>query len=531
METPRRKAGRWPGFGLRMLGAVLWAAMWLPVQAGETVVQTDSTVRQLTLDEAVTLALAQNPDIRTALQEIERTRGLFIEVRAQALPQISLTGGYNQQDPNLLESPGGFGSSGSSQADASPSPTPEPPPQDSGGEGGGGGTVPMADEISAPPEETPETDNSMSGFGFRNDKSWQISLQARQALYAGGQLGSALKIARYRQDTSYFQLLETVNTVIADVRKAFYQILLNRALIGVQQQSVELLRQQLDEQNSRFEVGTVPRFNVLRAEVELANVQPDLIRAENAYLVSRLQLARLLGIPSNAGLDEVRPPVDAVGRLDTSRRPLPLSQALALARVQRPFLKVQRKAILIEAESITQTLTAYKPRLYATGGYTVRNSSLSDDLAETVNGWFFGIEGNWAIFDGFATYGKTKQAKARLESAKIGYDDSVLQVELEVQDALTRLQAARALVLSQTKNQEQALEALRLSRERLDVGAGTQLEVLDARVALTRAQATEVQARYDYNVALADFEKATGGATQYDAGFEDPLTRRKKPKR
>ncbi len=515
----RVRTDRGPQFYLILaLGAAALLLNPPPVFAENGPVPADAAVQQLTLDEAVQLALRQNPTVRTALQEIERTRGLVIEIRAQALPQVTLTGNYSQQDPNLLESPGGFGSS-QSQASAQPSPTPDPPAT------GDDTTVPGLTDQTAASSGRSQRGSSAS---FGSDKSWQISVQARQVLYAGGQVRSALRIARYQEDSSYFQLLETVSTVIADVRKAFYQVLLNRALIGVQEQSVELLRQQLDEQNSRFEVGTVPRFNVLRAEVELANVQPDLIRARNAYLVARLQLARLLGVPSNSGGDEVRPPVDAVGRLETSRRPVPLSQALALARVQRPFLKVQRKTILIEAENITQALAGYKPRIYGSAGYTVRNSSLSDDLRETVHGWFFGIEGSWAIFDGFATYGKTKQARARLESAKINYDDSVLQVELEVQDALTRLRAARALVRSQVKNQEQAMEALRLSRERLDVGAGTQLEVLDARVALTRAQATEVQARYDYNAALADFERATGDSTQYDAGFDDPLVRRKR---
>ena len=118
-----------------------------------------------------------------------------------------------------------------------------------------------------------------------------------------------------------------------------------------------------------------------------------------------------------------------------------------------------------------------------------------------------------------------KQARARLESSKVNYDDSVRQVDLEVQTAYAQLQQARETIESQGKNVEQALEAVRLAQERLSAGAGTQLEVLDARVALTRARTTELQARSDYNTALAEFDRATATDTVYDDTFKDPLAK------
>jgi outer membrane protein TolC len=95
-------------------------------------------------------------------------------------------------------------------------------------------------------------------------------------------------------------------------------------------------------------------------------------------------------------------------------------------------------------------------------------------------------------------------------------------VELEVQQAYARLQEARELITSQEKVVEQADEALRLARERLSAGAGTQLDVLNAQVALTRARTTQQEALYDFNVALAEFDRATGANTVYDDSFKDP---------
>jgi len=153
--------------------------------------------------------------------------------------------------------------------------------------------------------------------------------------------------------------------------------------------------------------------------------------------------------------------------------------------------------------------------------------STSDQLDQTVNGWFMGVYGNWAIFDGGATYGKVKTARAQLESAKVNYDDAVLQVELQVQQAIANLKQADETIQSQTKSVEEATEALRLAQERLNAGAGVQLDVLNAQVALLTAQSNQLQAEHDYNVALAQFEYAIGTATHYNDSFDDPVARHK----
>jgi outer membrane protein TolC len=266
----------------------------------------------------------------------------------------------------------------------------------------------------------------------------------------------------------------------------------------------------------------VPRFNVLRAEVEVANVQPNLIRAKNDYILSQIQLGKRLGLaPGPDG----RPEFYCVGEMGITPRHLSLVDALALAKARRPFLKVQRQQILIDAEQIRVELAGYKPRLDASGGYEVRNDATSDDLGRAVNGWFYGISGSWNIFDGFQTYGRVQQARARLEQSKINYDDSVRQVELEVQSAFANLEQARQTVESQKKNVEQAIEAVRLAQERFAAGAGTQLEILDARVALTQARTTEYQARSDYNRDIAELDRATATQTKYNEAFKDPLVK------
>src|SRR5204862_1626911 len=97
--------------------------------------------------------------------------------------------------------------------------------------------------------------------------------------------------------------------------------------------------------------------------------------------------------------------------------------------------------------------------------------------------------------------------------------DDVRQVELEIQQAYSNLQQNRELIQSQEKNVEQAEEALRLAKARLDAGAGTQLDVLNAQVQLLTAQSTRLQALFGYNSSLSEFDRATGAQSSYTEMF------------
>ena len=460
------------------------------------------------MDRAVQTALRQNPDILKQLQEIERTLGQIIEVRAQALPHLAATGSFMQEDNRLLDT--------NRQTGSTPTIIVVPT--------SGGGSQPALDLSSL---QKQLGSSSQSSFSSPGDKSWKVDFEVKQVLYAGGQVRAAINIAKFTSDSSYYQLRNIVDQVIATTRTQFYDVLLNRALITVQEESVQLLGDQLKDQQNRFEAGTVPRFNVLRGEVAVANARPALITARNNYLIAQLQLARTLGLePGPQG----KPTFYCVGKIDVAERPLGLLNALQIAKERRAFLKVQRQQILVAKEQIQVALAGYKPRLDANAGYELRNTRLSDQLDQVVDGWFYGITGSWNIFDGLETYGRVKQARAQLEAAKITYDDSVLQVELEVQQAYANLQAARETIRSQEKNTEQALEALRLANERFAAGAGTQLDVLDARTSLTQARTVEIQARAIYSKQVAEFDRVTATDTVWLEMFKDPLAAGHAPK-
>src|SRR4029077_6340689 len=141
---------------------------------------------------------------------------------------------------------------------------------------------------------------STSGGGVSGtERNYSVQLQATQAIFAGGRIVSQIRSADFQRDSSYYAFRNAIDQIVSTVRQQFYLVLLDRALIGVQEESVRLLQSQLQDQQNRFEAGTVPRFNVLQAQVALSNQYPQLITARNNYRIAQLQLAKTLGLDFN----------------------------------------------------------------------------------------------------------------------------------------------------------------------------------------------------------------------------------------
>jgi outer membrane protein len=441
--------------------------------AGTEIVQMNrSVIPRFTLQQAILTALQRNADIQRAREEIERTKGLYIALRAEALPQIGSTLNIQNTDPNLgAVSTGGGGLSG----------------------------VPT---------------------------QYSISLQATQVVFAGGRVISNIRSATFQRDSSYFAFRDTIDVVISTVKQQFYQILLNRALVGVQEESVKLLQSQLQDQQNRFEAGTVPRFNVLQAQVALSNQYPVLITAQNNYRISQLQLAKTLGLDFDPARGDGAP-LEAVGELIYQPRRMPLDMAIEVAKDRRPFLKQQKATMLSNAEQVRVARSGYFPTLNVSAGEDFRSSPISENINAVRSGYVFGGTGTWAIWDWGATYGAVKQATAILRQSQITYDDAVRQVELEVQQADSTVKQSAELVKATEESVGQAEEALRLASARLSAGAGTQLEVLNSRVEVTLAQSNRLQALYAYNTAQATFDRVTAIEVVYSNELDEPKTRSK----
>jgi outer membrane protein len=410
--------------------------------------------RPLSQADCLNIALAQNADILKAKSDLEASAGVVVQTRAVALPTLQAGSQVKHSEPQAIES---F------------------------------------------PNTTPPNNN------------WNSDIQIVQGIYEGGKLIAAIQAASATKKQSIAQYQTQVADTLLAVRLAYYDVLLAAQQITVNEASVKLLQKELDDQQRRFDAGTVPHFNVLRAEVALANAKPNLFHATSQYRVSKNVLANLLGynLPREV-LENI--PLNLTDTFDITSWNMILPDAIQQALERRTELADLREQVVLQNLNIVNAKSGYKPTVQAFAGYTWNNSQFTDpnDLSYTIHGWNVGGQLTWAFFDGGLTIGKVQQAKALYKKSQTELEDRSRQIELDVRTAYSDFLEAKEVLDSQTKVQEQAEEALREANARFDAGTGTQLDVLDAETSLTQARTTQVQALHDYATARARLERAIG---------------------
>jgi len=410
--------------------------------------------RPLSQADCLNIALAQNADILKAKSDLEASAGVVVQTRAVALPTLQAGSQVKHSEPQAIES---F------------------------------------------PNSTPPNNN------------WNSDIQIVQGIYEGGKLIAAIQAASATKKQSIAQYQTQVADTLLAVRLAYYDVLLAAQQITVNEASVKLLQKELDDQQRRFDAGTVPHFNVLRAEVALANAKPNLFHATSQYRVSKNVLANLLGynLPREV-LENI--PLNLTDTFDITSWNMILPDAIQQALECRTELADLREQVVLQNLNIVNAKSGYKPTVQAFAGYTWNNSQFTDpnDLSYTIHGWNVGGQLTWAFFDGGLTIGKVQQAKALYKKSQTELEDRSRQIELDVRTAYSDFLEAKEVLDSQTKVQEQAEEALREANARFDAGTGTQLDVLDAETSLTQARTTQVQALHDYATARARLERAIG---------------------
>jgi outer membrane protein TolC len=432
---------------------LLLAVLALPVSAAETNAPAWLS-RPLSQADCINIALAQNAAILKAKSDLESTAGVVIQTRAVALPTLSAGGKYTDEEKSLLQNPPGFGY-----------PTPH--------------------------------------------QNWNSGIQIVQGIYEGGKLIAAIQAASATKKQSIAQYDTQVADTLLAVRLAYYDVLLAAQQITVNEASVKLLQKELDDQQRRFDAGTVPHFNVLRADVALANAKPNLFRANSQYRIAKNVLANLLGynLPRDV-MENI--PLNLTDTFDVADWNMALPDAIQQALERRTELQDLRQQVILQKLNIVSAKSGYKPTIQAFAGYNWQNSSFSTDIGDEINGWNVGGQLTWNIFDGALTIGKVKQAKAVYKKSETELEDRSRQIELDVRTAYSDFLEAKEVLESQTKVQEQAEEALREANARFDAGTGTQLDVLDAETSLTQARTTQVQALHDCAAARARLERSIG---------------------
>lgn len=442
---------------LLLLSLLLWTTA---VYSLENLPASQDTLH-LTLEKALHIAHQQNRDIMIAAQERSKAEAQVGEAKSGAYPQITAMGAYTR----YIKKPVMF----------------------------------------LPPHNMINPTDETMVFEIGSDNAYNAGLQLSQALYSR-KVGVALQIAKTYRELSSESYSSTSQQVVRDVRKSFYQILLAKKLVEANRQGLEVIKSNVENVQAQFRVGAVAEFDLLRAEVQLANTEPLLISAENNYQLAVNALKNILSIP----LDQ---PLHVDGDLAFEEMP-----ADYLHKASSEALQVNTliKQLTLQEKLLDKNISIEKassfPTLYMTGSYlwqsqdntyTFRNYN----WANTVN---VGMSLSYPLFDGFRT--KQRVQQATVDRNKVQYTRLKTEeaLRVQIQAAELRMAEAQKRMSGQEKNIEQAQKAVRIAQTRFKSGVGTQLELLDAQVAMTRSQTNHALALYDYLVAKTDWQYATG---------------------
>lgn len=404
----------------------------------------------LTLGHALAYATEHNPTLRRVREQIREQSGVFLEAGARRIPAVAAGASYGRVDEALLPAPG------------------------------------------------------------HDNESWNFQVTASQVLYAGGAVRAGTRAAAEQLEAARLAYTAQLADTLLAVRRAHAAVLLDRELIAVQEEAIAVLEAERADARARREAGTGSDFDVIRAEVAVANARPALIQARNTYRTAQDQLRQTLGAPAASGGEATD--LGVQGTLASDAALLPLGVALDTARACRPELLRRQHLVVAAEQGLAAAKAEYKPTLSAYVGYEWTNAATSARLRAGLDGWVAGVRSDWAIFDGRATDGRVRQARSRATQARLAEEELTLAIDVEVRQAHSALAEAIELVAASAQTVAQAQESLRLARARQQAGTATQLDVLSAQSSLTLARATQSQSRFANTVAVAALRRATGSA-------------------
>ena len=328
---------------------------------------------------------------------------------------------------------------------------------------------------------------------------YDTGLSASQTFFDFWKTRTQVNIQKLSADSAKADLSNIEEQVILNVKQSYYGVLKAKRNLVVAEETVKQFQQHLEQAKAFYEVGTKPKFDVTKAEVDLGNSQLNLISVRNSLKISMVILNNAMGVPE-------APEYQIEDNLSFSKYSITLKEAVDKAYENRPELRsilLKKKAT---EESVSLAKKEYLPVLTGDASY----SWAGDKFAVNNGGWSAGLTLSIPIFSGFSTKHQISEAKANLLVLTANEETLRQSVLLEVQQSLLNLSEAEERISVAELTVRQAQENSDIANGRYAAGVGNPIEVTDAEVALSNARTASNQALYDYKVARAVLEKAMG---------------------
>ena len=410
---------------------------------------------RLTLPEALEIALSENPTVRIAEMEVERYDYVKRQTWGSLLPQVSASGSYTR---SIVKS------------------------------------------------------EMRGGLSFGADNTFAVQGDLSLPLFAPA-VYRTLKM----NDTQMAAAVEAARasriTLVAEVKKAFYNILLAEQSLAVLRESEATVQRTVDDTEVQYRNGLASEYDLLTAQVQLSNLKPTILQTENSIKLAKLQLKMYLSVP-----EEVE--IEVVGALDAMRdEVLAGTDGLTVDVTENSDLR----SLELQEELLHRSLRAANagrlPTLaaFGTASYTGNDMEPFMGMGAGDDARYFwthpisvGLQLSVPIFSGLTKMNKSRELKNQIAQIALQRDYARQQVDVQVRAALNDLLTARETMFAQEKTVEQARKAYRISDARYRAGAGTILELNSAQLSQTQAQLNFSQAIYDYLSAKAEYDRIAG---------------------
>lgn len=410
----------------------------------------------LTLKDSIDMALAQNPFHLATNQRVDVARAQVKEARAGFFPTLNAQG-LTTLDEKVFE-------------------------------------LEFPSFIPGEPPQRVEVD-------FTRD--YQFSMQLAFPLFTSGRLTSSYRLANYNLKSSQEGVRLSRLTTIFNAKSAFYGVLLFRDYVKVSEAALADAEKLHNFVKVQHEVGLASRFDLLRSEVRMVNMKPQVIQAKNNLKIMELNLKTILG------LDQEQE-IDIKGEMLYEPVELSLEALLEEALLNRPEIHQLRYQKMMAGENLKIARSGALPTLSLSGqfNYWADKLKFGEDVWQDY--YAVNLVLTIPIFNGMSNLARVGQAKATIKEIEFNERGLLDQLRFEVRQAILKVEEAKEKLLSQEKNVEQAEESQRIAELNFAEGMITVLDISQAQTALTQARVNYSQALFDYVMAMAALDRAIG---------------------
>jgi len=321
-------------------------------------------------------------------------------------------------------------------------------------------------------------------------------------LYSGGKVQGLASQAQASLDTATWGVAKARQTLKLNATSGYYGLVQAKKLLEVNQESVSQLEQHLKNVQLQFDVGTVAKVDVLRSEVDLANAVQNLIKAQNAYDVAMATLNNVVGLPLTTSLKTQE-------KLPYEQFTTPLAECIETGVKQRPEALQAVAAVKSADAGVVVARSGYLPSVAA--AYKADWNDTSFPGADNTNqNWLATLTTNWTVLDSGLTAGNLKKALEGLLKARAALGQTLDTIRLDVQSSYLNLRESEKRIETSGVAVDKAEEDFKIAQLQYSTGVGTNLDVIDAHTALTQAKTNYVQALTDYNTNKAKLDSSMG---------------------